>query len=70
MKLNKKIGFLGCGNMGEAILAGLLKNRAAQASHVTILESDKRKAKVIEENKPKIEPQIPNWQGWIKLFIH
>jgi pyrroline-5-carboxylate reductase len=47
MKLNKKIGFLGCGNMGEAILAGLLKNRAAQASHVTILESDKRKAKAI-----------------------
>jgi cell division protein FtsB len=26
--------------------------------------------KVIEENKPKIEPQLPNWQGWIKLFIH
>ncbi len=27
-------------------------------------------SKVIEENKPKIEPQLPNWQGWIKLFIH
>lgn len=27
-------------------------------------------SKVIEENKPKIEPKLPNWQGWLKLFVH
>ncbi len=26
--------------------------------------------KVIEDNKPKIEPKLPNWQGWLKLFMH
>lgn len=26
--------------------------------------------KVLEEAKPKEEPKIPNWQGWLKLFIH
>ncbi len=27
-------------------------------------------SKVIEDNKPKIEPKLPNWQGWLRLFIH
>jgi cell division protein FtsL len=27
-------------------------------------------SKVIEEGKPKIEPKLPNWQGWLRLFIH
>ena len=26
--------------------------------------------KVIEDGKPKIEPKVPNWQGWLKLFVH
>lgn len=26
--------------------------------------------KVIEDSKPKIEPKLPPWQGWLKLFIH
>jgi cell division protein FtsB len=27
-------------------------------------------SKEIEDNKPKIEPKLSNWQGWLKLFIH
>jgi cell division protein FtsB len=27
-------------------------------------------SKVIEESKPKIEPKLPNWQGWLRLFVH
>jgi cell division protein FtsB len=26
-------------------------------------------SKVIEEGKPKIEPKLPNWQGWLRLFV-
>jgi cell division protein FtsB len=27
-------------------------------------------SKVIEDSKPKVEPKLPNWQGWLRLFIH
>ena len=39
-KIKKKIGFIGCGNMGEAILAGLLRNRIVSRSQIHIAEVD------------------------------
>lgn len=26
--------------------------------------------KVIDDQKPKVEPILPNWQGWLKLFTY
>ena len=34
--LDKRIGFLGCGNMGKALLRGWLDKQMVQASHVMI----------------------------------
>ena len=26
--------------------------------------------KVLDEQKPIIVPKVPNWQGWLNLFLH
>ncbi|MBI1390945.1 MAG: pyrroline-5-carboxylate reductase [bacterium] len=36
--LDKKIGFIGCGNMGEAILAGLLRDQALTPAEIIAAE--------------------------------
>ncbi len=36
--MNEKIGFVGCGNMGSAILEGLLKNKIAARNHIFIFD--------------------------------
>jgi cell division protein FtsB len=35
-----------------------------------IVIPDELITKVIEDSKPKIEPKLPRWQGWLKLFLH
>ncbi len=37
-KLKEKIGFIGCGNMGGAILEGLLKNRITKSSQIFVFD--------------------------------
>lgn len=45
MKLKKRIGIIGCGNMGGAILAGLLQNRIVSASQISVYDKVLSKAK-------------------------
>lgn len=47
MRLNKKIGIIGCGNMGGAILAGLVKNRIVTASRINVYDKILPKAKAL-----------------------
>jgi pyrroline-5-carboxylate reductase len=44
-KLNKTVGFIGCGNMGRAILSGLLKNQIARRQNIVVSDIDSAKAK-------------------------
>lgn len=44
MKIKEKIGLLGVGNMGAAILEGLLKKRIAKPSQIFVCDKDKEKA--------------------------
>ncbi|MBI4358283.1 MAG: pyrroline-5-carboxylate reductase [Candidatus Omnitrophica bacterium] len=42
-RLRKTIGIIGCGNMGSAILSGLLKNRIARSNHLFVYDSVRSK---------------------------
>lgn len=42
-KIKKTIGLIGCGNMGSAILAGLIKNRIARARQIYIYDGIRAK---------------------------
>ncbi len=52
MKLNKRIGIIGCGNMGGAILTGLVKNRIVSSSRV----------KVYDKILPKVKALARRWK--------
>ena len=47
MRLSKRIGIIGCGNMGSAILAGLIQKRIASPSQVTVFDKILAKAKEV-----------------------
>ena len=42
-KLKEKIGFIGCGNMGSAILEGLIKNKIARPKRILVHDPAKRR---------------------------
>ena len=44
-KLNKTIGLIGCGNMGSAILMGLLRNQISRGSQIFVYDSIRSKMK-------------------------
>lgn len=47
---NRKLGFIGCGNMGQAILAGILKEKSLEKEEIMVsVHSENSKVK-IEEN--------------------
>lgn len=47
MKLKKRIGIIGCGNMGGAILAGLMKHQILSPSRVTVYDKITPKARAL-----------------------
>lgn len=49
MRLNKAIGIIGCGNMGSAILAGLLGKRIVQRSQIFVYDSTHSKMKLLSQ---------------------
>jgi len=49
MKLNKEIGFIGCGNMGCAVLRGILKHRLVSARKISFYELDPQKARRLQK---------------------
>ena len=46
-RLNRRIGIIGSGNMGGAILAGLVKNRIAPPSRIVVYDKVLSKAKAV-----------------------
>ena len=58
MLQDKKIGFIGCGNMGEALISGLVLSKAANPENIIcsdiaedLLEEIQTKYKVISHDK-------------------
>jgi len=50
LRVEKKIAFIGCGNMGEAILRGLLAKRLFKKSSVVISDSRSTRARYIKRS--------------------
>ena len=48
--MNKKIGFIGCGNMGSAIVGGLINSGFAQASDIIVSTKTEQSANKLKEN--------------------
>ncbi len=48
-QLNKQIGFIGCGNMGSAILSGLLRNHISQSKQIFVFDSVRSKTKSVSK---------------------
>ncbi len=46
-RLKKQIGFIGCGNMGSAILKGILFNKIASPKQIVIFDADASKMNLI-----------------------
>ena len=52
--MNKKIGFIGCGNMGKAILTGILSSSEVANDNIYVsTKSDKSRKSIEEEFKVK-----------------
>lgn len=47
--MNKKIGFIGCGNMGKAILAGILDSNEIAKENILVSTKSEKSRKAIEE---------------------
>ena len=59
MRINKKIGFIGCGNMGSAILKGLVSNKIAGSKQIFIFDSDSSKMNSISK-KYRVQKALNN----------
>lgn len=46
--MNKKIGFIGSGNMGKAMMGGIVKSRLVPASNITISDINEEKLRSIK----------------------
>ena len=55
----KNIGFIGCGNMGQAIMAGMLKAELVQPENLKVSTSRPETLSMIEE-KYKIKGSLHN----------
>ncbi|HCM42110.1 MAG TPA: pyrroline-5-carboxylate reductase [Candidatus Omnitrophica bacterium] len=55
MRITKKIGLIGCGNMGSAILQGVLKNQVCRGSNIWVADKMQGKAKdFCKKNKCRV----------------
>jgi len=48
-KLKQKIGFLGCGNMGGAILGGLLRQKVCSSGNIIVFDVDRKKTNSLKK---------------------
>lgn len=48
--MNKKIGFIGCGNMGKAILGGILNSKVAKTDDIFVSTSTEKSLNTIKDN--------------------
>ena len=53
--MNKKIGFIGCGNMGKAMLNGLISSNYTNVDNIMVsTRSEESKSNIIDEFKGKM----------------
>lgn len=45
------------------------KLNLAKPNETVVIIPEAEINKIIEAAKPKITPKIPNWQGWMRLFL-
>lgn len=70
MRLRKKIGILGCGNMGRAILAGLIKRRVARSGDVFVHDIAAPKlAEVRRQFKVHIVRTLKDLAGRVEVLV-
>jgi len=50
---NGKIGIIGCGNMGEALLTGLLNKNVFKNENITISEKQEERSKYLKQKYPQ-----------------
>ncbi|MCX7884784.1 MAG: pyrroline-5-carboxylate reductase [Caloramator sp.] len=48
--MNKKIGFIGAGNMGQAMIGGIIKSKIAKSQEIIVCDLDEEKLKKIAED--------------------
>ncbi len=48
--MNKTIGVIGCGNMGAALLSGLIRRRTVAASRVMVADADAKKLRSVSRS--------------------
>lgn len=48
--MNKTIGVIGCGNMGAALLSGLIRRRTVAASRVMVADADTKKLRAVSRS--------------------
>ncbi len=46
---NKRIGFIGAGNMATAIINGIIKNKAKSAENISVYDLDKEKLEIMSD---------------------
>ena len=52
--IDKRIGIIGCGNMGEALLAGLIKNEAFANEDIIVSEKQEKRSEILKNKYPQI----------------
>ncbi|MCT4595353.1 MAG: pyrroline-5-carboxylate reductase [Anaeromicrobium sp.] len=48
--MNKRIGFIGCGNMGGAMIGGIIKSGLVQPKNITVSDLDEKKLDHIKDS--------------------
>lgn len=69
-----KIGFIGCGNMGEAMLSGILKAEITSKQNIAIFEKNEDRKSIIcskysLENKNETLKEVVNKSDYIVLAV-
>jgi pyrroline-5-carboxylate reductase len=49
--MSYNLGFIGCGNMANAIIRGILDNKLMESNHIFILDSDPKKTENLKESE-------------------
>jgi pyrroline-5-carboxylate reductase len=65
-----KIGFIGCGNMGEAILKGMLEKKCFLAKDIFVCEKDKKRSSALsKKHKVKIISSVKELTEKVDIII-
>lgn len=71
--MDKKVGFIGCGKMGQAMIAGLLKNSDIEKHHIRVSAKTEATLKKVKEafqvQTTSINKEIGKWADIIVIAV-